>query len=252
MQRKGSGWTDREVQFVLEHTEMTPAELSEELPGRTVVAVRQMRNKLKRGYSPHLKGWTADDDDFLIASAGVIGHKVMASHLGKPETTVRSRLRWLKEVGRIPGTVGAALHPYLTDPNVIGGRTLLAKTCPACGLLLDRSRFNWSKRSWSTVCMACGSKKRRFDYPEEERIRTKAHQKRLQSASMEHAVRSGQRWTEQDVKIISDPDLTLFEKALKTGRSYNSVLYAIRLNGLSKDRSEVGVWIIEFPNAEGG
>jgi hypothetical protein len=129
------------------------------------------------------------------------------------------------------------------EPAFIGLRTLLAKTCPQCGWLMDSKFYRKNRKGWATDCRWCSSSRK------SERPRKKDRSQRPRNPNP--TPRSGLVWTEQDHIVASDPTLTVMEKAVKLERSYAAVTivcstYKYRsLNARLYDKSD-GQWQIKF------
>ena len=145
----------------------------------------------------------------------------------------------------------------------IGPRTLLAKTCRGCGLLLDARWFGKRRdrggRGHLSRCVKCetAAKNARGRAPlTGERKRKASAQRdaamhRYWQLTVERAVNSRKEWTDDDLQVLADSDLSLMEKALMLGRTYNAISVQTSARGY---KSRIGLgdphrleWIIIQP-----
>lgn len=121
----------------------------------------------------------------------------------------------------------------------VGHRTLLAKTCKGCGLLLGSKWFYRQVNArghafWSGKCkhcMAIATSRARV----ERMANGEQHwQKAAQRSSLLTAVRNGEEWKEFDIEIAQREDLTILEKARMCGRTLYSMQTIIRAMDLNK------------------
>lgn len=236
-------WTDEELGLV-EHSALSTAELAEEL-GRTPGAIYQMRRRLRDGNPPSVNGFTDDDLD-IMRSTPHLTVQQLADLLGRPyDSTKHRRQKMARDEGIDFGGQGANKSPHR-----IGKRRLVAKTCGGCGLLLDASWF-WANQSGNhTKCASC------FVQSEKPVDRDRGDGgKRLQSLTLPHATRGGEEWVTADLEVLADETLSVFEKAIRTKRTYYAALTAITKNGFhsrigrGNPEEQGGVWVIDNPNA---
>jgi hypothetical protein len=155
-------------------------------------------------------------------------------------------------------------HRYVNDPNAVGERTLLARTCPDCGLLLDASWFGrtqWTtpRRGymrtpvWRAKCTKC---RQRQAGPRTNQSRSAedrdAYREHMQALTRARATRDGFPYTESDYVILANPNLTNLAKAYTLRRTYVAIVTAVRRGGWvsrvegRRDVAE-GQWLIDFP-----
>lgn len=252
-------WTEEHIAHAADRN-LSPRQVAE-LTGHSLKSVHSMRTKLNRGWQPGRRGWTDDEDDILRNAPHMTAQQI-GEHVGRTASAVTQRRAYL-------GLSTGLANPWDATPWAVARRTLLARTCPACGLLLGAEWFGrvsqGSKRThgyWWTECKRCrqgksnrkhANRRRRPDTAVERR-KAKEHRARMQALTMPYATRSGQPWTERDYKVLGDPHLTLVEKALELGRTYDSVIGRAYQMGF---KSKVGlgdvrrgVWRILFPGAD--
>lgn len=218
---KGKFWTSREDEILRNTIDLTARQLTELLPGRTVSSITQRRIKLKLSTDFRRSPWTSAEDEIIRRTVNLTARQVTDLLPGRTLEAIKYRR---KEIGSFARSSTSAL-----SPNQVGSRTLLAKTCPRCGLLLDATWFRWEEKrldrpgGWSPFCRKCAgstgsefrSWKGRKDADASRRVK--------QALTVDRAHRAGQPWTEADDRVLDNPELTLLEKALKTGRTYNAV-----------------------------
>lgn len=137
-----------------------------------------------------------------------------------------------------------------SDRAMIGGRTLLAKTCSTCGLLLDASSF-YKESSTNkglhytrtrSSCKWCVS--RWNDHKDGEYSRGQ------QDLSLPTSGRSNFQYMQSDHDICSDASTTLLQKARAMERTYYATLTFVKRNKYTSktrlgDKTE-SQWRIEF------
>lgn len=154
-------------------------------------------------------------------------------------------------------------EPAQTKVTNIGARPLLAKTCTACGRLLQAEWFGRDTRrgstSWRSRCRICrGLMEQSSHYhnptpAQKERKREASADwiARAQELTRSRATRNNVQYTSKDHEVLSDPDLTILQKALSLGRTYSAVASACLRAG---HRSAYGLgeptdlWLIFNPN----
>lgn len=202
----GRFWTDHEIGLVQDFS-LSP-EKAAQAAGRSVDAVKHMRRKIRAGWSPVREQWSADDEQFVLATPHLTAVEVAAA-LGRSLRSIEHRRAELKA----KGWAGVARN----KPWYVGKRRLLARTCPKCGLLLDSAFFQRKTATWDTACARC---KNRGGRPSERIYAPSKSPQRLQSLTKARATRHGQPWVDADDAVLEDPDLTVLEKALRLGRTY--------------------------------
>jgi hypothetical protein len=194
--------------------------------------------------------WRTLEDDFLLANPSMTA-KDAGSYLGRTSIAVDKRRRWLVKDQESKVRFGAS-------PLKMGARPLLAKTCPSCGLLLQAKWFGKNSKKWSRDCTRCISKAkkgtRKYNNSPEYKAKIREAKRKYQELTLPGASRKGQPWTESDMAILGDPDLTIFRKALTLHRTHEATRRACQVNGF---KSFVGLgdpdrdqWMIDNPNAD--
>jgi hypothetical protein len=247
-------WTDEEYGILQDHEDWTARQLAMIL-NHSLGSIRQKRIRLRKGWSPidQRERWSTDDDRFLVSTAHM-GSQEVATLLGRTSNAVRLRRKILGSVKRIYwGRNG--------DPSRIGNRPLIAKTCPTCGLLLQaewfaRASSNGRYCGHRSECKRCFKPERHTTRSDRggRNLSAEMSNGQLQELSLPHASRSGEIWSSSEHEILSDPDLTRLEKAIRLKRTYFAAVTMIAKCGY---QSKVGLgdperdqWIIDNPNAD--
>lgn len=190
--------------------------------------------------------WTQDEDRFVLETPHLTTAEV-ARRLGRTKSAVVSRRAM---IGRKHGV----RFRVNNSPHKVGRRTLLAKTCKTCGLLLNASRFGLDKgKTWRAVCVHCRAFEGGLKKPDRPRGEGSAANSNrvLQALSLPHAVNHRNPWTEADHAILADPDLFVIEKAIRLGRTYMATSSACSKGGyhsrVFQGDPERAQWIIRFP-----
>lgn len=226
--------------------------------GVSTSTIRNIRRGMSSGHRDFDNGsggsyWTANEDALIRDLGPNLTAKQMERHLpGRTWQAISDRRRKLGVSAR-----------FNADPRRIGSRPLIAKSCYECGLLLQADWFAFypSRRTWSQRCKKCDSAYTQRQPGNRAYIarssgdRDNAAKKWLreaQSYTMERATRNGQEYTDADMEVLSNPDLTTIDKALALGRTYFAIRSACDARGM---KSHVGLgdpqsdqWIIDNPN----
>jgi hypothetical protein len=146
-------------------------------------------------------------------------------------------------------------------PLAIAGRTLVAKTCNRCGLLLDATWFAKARGNGrgNSTCLACFNQfYRRYDPAQrkqryaDEGSNAAVRLRVMQAITLPTATRHREEWTDHDMRILENPDLTRLEKAIKVRRTYFAVstkLGKLQLpSKAGKGDPLLAQWIIDNPN----
>lgn len=133
---------------------------------------------------------------------------------------------------------------------------MIAQTCKECGLLLQAMWFNRDNKrnAWHKFCKRCQSRRpSRHARAQKARKQMAPSRAALQSLSMATASNAGNAWTEPDMVILYDPDMTVIQKALTLRRTYFATESACFANAAKSKRGlgdpERDQWIIDNPNA---
>lgn len=248
MTRAWRAWTDEEYGFIESNPTMTNAEIAAAL-GRQRTSVEQKRRELRLGIARYAGVWT-DEEDAAIRETPHMTSAQVAMLLGRSTRSVEHRRSHL------------GIRAYISkDPFAVGGRPLIAKTCPGCGLFLNAKWFllegiNRTRRgeNWSKYCRKC--KWRRTTHrveritSDDRLARIRANYKARQKVTLDLATRHGAELTDSDHLVLADPDLTNMEKALRTGRSYAAIVAACSKFDYRSRRGlgeiDHDVWLLRF------
>lgn len=254
-------WTDDELGYLLDLSHLSARQAGEEL-GRSAQSVQHKRRQLRDGWVPEKPPTTEDERDLVRSTPHMTASQV-ADSLGVSKWRVQ-RIR--AELHSAEGvTFGCSDRK---SPHEVGKRTLLAKTCLGCGLLLDRSWYSHSSdgkgglKSWRARCNRCAgtTAKEKSERPSTSQRdggkSARESRARLQAFTLERASRHKMPWVEADHLVLRDPDLTHFEKALRLGRTYSATIAAVSANGytsrVGKGDPMKGRWVIDNPNEPKG
>jgi hypothetical protein len=195
-----------------------------------------------------VKPWTEGEDFFVLDNPHLTAQQI-AGKLGRTESSVAHRRRRLR--GR-EGVTQFGKSGQAKTAWVVGTRPLVARTCIKCDRLLDASWFlrRGGQRAgmWYQDCRTCYSAyqaaRRRQGRPGPVAA--------LEAIAAERAWRSWEEYTEADLKILADPDRSLFQMALETGRTLPAVRMARQTYGLADSNPRLGdpaevQWIIRLP-----
>lgn len=201
---------------------------------RATMGVRVARHMVARVNG---RAWTESEDAVLRENPDLTA-KEIALRLGRNHHVVQKRRI---KLGLRPSNDGERKN---RRAHAIGRRTVVAKTCTACGLLLDAYWYGVRVDGRSeSRCRACRS---RLNQSQERRG---SWFQAAQSVTKSAAIREGDEWTESDYAILTQPDLSLVEMALALGRSYASVANARHYGGASDRLPALGepeeTWVIK-------
>jgi hypothetical protein len=248
-------WTDEDLGVIADTLDIPAAEVARRLD-TTTAHVHVYRRKVRSGWTNKQPDWAEAEKAILTSASPYSTAADLAKELpGRSERSIASQ-RVRMGLRSIP-----AAHKIA---HLTGGRPLIAKTCRGCGLLLPAGWFVWNqkRRIWSGDCKRCRSDERLEAYHGGDkdlwqRPNREAQRKSLdihQAVSLPSASRNGYGYEEKDHTVLSDPDLTLLEKALKLNRTFLAVRSAVVKFGY-KSHSGLGdperdAWMIDNPNAE--
>lgn len=240
-------WTDDEYGLIQAHPDWTNRQLAEAL-GRTANSVGLKRRALAQGWMPEREHWS-DEEIFTIRSTPHLTAVQVAALLG----------RSVRAVGHKRSSENAEAYTN-KSPFVVGGRPLIARTCRYCGKLLAAKWFTAEAKPnggevWTTACRKCASVANHAGRPRPPKTDADRDSRRrstdaLQRISQTTATRKGQVWLDTDHGVLSNPDLSLLEKAVTLGRTYFATASACSKGGYA---SKVGLgsvddqWLIDNP-----
>ena len=139
-------------------------------------------------------------------------------------------------------------RPYWGGRIAIGNRTLVARTCVACGLILGSKHFDRKRGGWASICTPCRSKQYRELHHDKSVEATTRINIVNQTLSLESATRKGQHWTLKELDAIVEAinaGLTYREIAILVNRSYYSISQTIHSFGLKDNWPSREIWIIQ-------
>jgi hypothetical protein len=253
--RKGSknrvSWgklTDEDIALTWETMDL-PLQKAAKTLGLSYQGASRRRMVVRRGTFVG-GGWTKEETDYMIWAYQSVSMTRIAHHLGKKRHQVKGKLSQLVKAGILSRT---GLRNF--DPNRVGTRILLAKTCIDCGLLLGGSNFAPQPRDagWSLRCHSCRAKEK---VPRSRRyIPSRAERRRqLQALTVPHAKRYGGVWTSKEMQVLADGSQTNFAKAMKLGRTYYAVNTAVGRYGFSSKPEPLpeqeGEWRVLFESVK--
>jgi hypothetical protein len=247
-------WTDEEYALLEDKADARNVDLAREL-GRTTQEVSRKRIMLAKGWTPKVSPWTPEEDSVIISASPFATAEQLTEKLpGRTRKAVEERSR---KLGRF------SVAGFQKSPSHIGARPLLAKTCTKCGLLLPAGWFQWfdRKTGWSSHCRKCRSKgtmdtrKARVEVtPEKRKAYTAKYENRCQAITLPTVTKAREPYTEKDHKILSDPDMTLIQKAVLLGRTFKAIKKACfkfeYKSHVGLGDPERDLWMIQNPNAE--
>lgn len=250
-------WTDDEIGYLTDTLSLPAQEVADAL-GRTVSSVKSCRSRVRNGWAgPVQLPWSTTEEAVIMAFPYATADEIATKLPGRTSEAVTKRR----------STLGAeVVHRQRKNPQSPGPRTMVARTCTTCGLLLPGAWFSTTTRTGkgrvhSRSCRKCNSAddlarvQRDDKYADKKRSAANAYQQMAQAITAPLAENGGQDYTEADHKILSDQTLTGLEKALRMKRTYNAVLiasgkfgYRVRGGTLLGDPAE-DQWLIDNPNA---
>ena len=245
--------TDDDLSYIAE-TMGQPRRQVAEAMGRTAQAITHMRRIIRNGDSRKTVRWSEYEDQVIRNSVGLRTSEEIAALLpGRSAYAVRGHI----------SVLGLKLGYYASrSPLNIGERTLLAKTCSKCGLLLPAQWYNKRKftgrrlqegEAWRTNCRKCsGGDEVRVG--RQGSVRTNAYKAEAQAITVPLAENNGKDYTEADHAILADETLTILAKALLLKRSYSAISNKTSDSGYKSHRglgdAARDQWLIDNPNAD--
>jgi hypothetical protein len=237
-------YTEDELGYILDNMHL-PARLVAEHLGRSHAGVENMRKRLKAGWTRRQEHWSEEEDQVIIAgSRRLITAKQLAEKLpGRSADAVQNRRQAID--ARVGGTN--------LSPVGIGKRTLIAKTCKGCGILLPASWFNeHTDGGTKGSCKKCQSTRDTERDRKGGWERASIYNANAQKITLPTATRNGYPYTEADEGVLADTSLSNVAKALKIRRSYLAIKTAV-INRGYKSRHPLGNpeddrWLIDNPN----
>jgi hypothetical protein len=244
----GRNWSDEDLRTVAENPDMTSQELGV-LLGRSTTSIHQVRSKMRTGRPLGTEGYAREELEFIRATPSLTARQ-QAEYLGRPYGSAIGMRKIVRERFGVN-------FAFQKDPNVIGGRHLLAKTCLDCGLLLDARWFRMERKTrarqeWRSICTLCTSGRQNGKRAPRE-YKGQPWSEFLQAKSLQTASKNREPWTEQDYRVLQDPDLTDFEKAVQLNRTFyatenrvNALGYKSKTIKSILGSKQDGQWVIGF------
>lgn len=229
-------YTDEEMAVIADFSITTRK--AAELVGIHHVTIASIRRDIDAG-NLRLSTWLDSEIDFVIENSGRMTTDKMAKFLRRTKQQVQSEVRRLQHAGVLDLRTSDQLKPWM-----VGGRTLVAKTCLGCGHLLAADWYgkvnNQSGEVYRPNCRKCNS-----EYGMERAKRTKdadhkAWYEKVQAYTLERAERRGQEWTGADIEVLADPSKSNLEKALELKRTYASIHGASSKHGFASKPERLG------------
>jgi len=209
--------------------------------------VSYMRTCIRRGKTATwARLWREEEDEIILSMRHASTDQIAEVLTTRTRSAIASR--------RIQIDPDPSRNNNTFNPFVVGSRPLVAKSCVSCGLVLAGSKFGWlsGQKAWASSCKSCLAAKQR-EYAKRTGQDTGPASRARQAISLPHATRHGQVWTDKDMAILADPNLTILEKALLVNRTYYATTTAVARYGFASAPPEIGdperdVWIIDNPN----
>lgn len=214
---------------------------------RTLHSGRSNKNRTK---SPIARD--SPDSQFIIQKAERMSARDIAEHLGISTSSVYYRMKILGVALR-----GGGGNKF--NPQSVGKRVLVAKSCTGCGLLKDAAEFTLQKGVFRTKCRFCDSEACSLYMNKDPARKADAlaqlhkNLEVVQRKTRSDATRSGFPYIEEDFKVLQDPLLSLEEKSVRLKRSYKAVSTICEKNGWTSKGSRLksrhfAMWSIDNPN----
>lgn len=230
--RSFARYSEEELSYISDRS-LTASEVAS-LTGIKRGTVSGIRQRIDKG-SFSTSDWLDSEVDYIVEKAGRMTTARIAAQLGRPEQEVDIEVERLRRNGVI-GDRGLSNK----NPAWVGHRPLIAKTCPSCGLLLGAEWFPWGGHGWAHDCKKCkGDRKNAVSKERYAKEKTTGQQRSIeiglakQRYTADRAVNRFNRWTEADIAILADRSLSIFDKALKLGRTYYATQQKYVKEGLS-------------------
>lgn len=207
----------------------------------------------------HAQKWKSEENQIILE----FGPRMTSESLTKllPGRSVKAVATQRNRLG-VSGP-----EPMQMKVTNIGARPLLAKTCTACGRLLQAEWFGRDNRrgsrSWRSRCRICRGLMEQSSHYLNPTTAQKDRKKeaasdwvaRAQELTRSRANRNNAEYTSKDHEVLMDSELTILQKALRLERTYSAVASACIRAGY---RSAYGLgeptdlWLIFNPNESSG
>jgi len=250
-------WTDDDIGYVMETLDQPVKDVARHLE-RSIASISSTRSKLKAGWTgPAFLPWTAPEDAVIASMRYATAEEIAAKLPGRSEASVNIRR----------SKIGAGGVNYKhKNPHLPGARTVVARTCRSCGLLLPSEWFSRkvttrqgvSTRSDCRKCLSLATQERvnRNGYVRPDRgDSSDIYRQRAQELTSSLAENNHQDYTEADHKILADPAITSLTKALRLKRTYLATRAACQKFGYVSLTNQLASpeddqWLIDNPNTD--
>jgi hypothetical protein len=250
-------WTDEDIGYVMETLAQPVKDVARHLD-RSVASISSTRSKLKAGWTgPEFSPWTAPEDAVIASMRYATAAEIAAKLPGRSEAAVNIRRSKIRAGG---------LSRNKKNPHAPGARTVVARTCRSCGLLLPSEWFSRkvttrqgvSTNSDCRKCLSLSNQERvkRNGYVRPDRGDSRdIYRHRAQELTSSVAENNHQDYTEADHEILADPTITSLTKALRLKRTYLATLAACQKFGYVSLTHQLASpedyqWLIDNPNAD--
>lgn len=143
------------------------------------------------------------------------------------------------------------------SPHAVGHRTLLMRTCPECGLTLPGSRFQMRHNPGTNsnarvrVCNSCLFKRKPEEAQQQRADSATEYRREHQRASIQGATKSGQPWTESELREVYESTETASVLAQRLRRTQYSIYCARNQIGTRKTDEEREQFFMTFKDRKG-
>ncbi len=166
--------------------------------------------------------WSDDEVAALIEIGASATDAQVARYLRRTVRSVRHKRHALTREGITFGRRDTSGHGNAFHLPSTG--VLIAKSCPKCGAFLDAHRFKRgngsSRQAYYTECRGCENARWQLKSQEYAGVKVR---KQLQDATSAAAFNEGRRYTEDEVEVLRNTDLSDLELAVRLGRSIKAV-----------------------------
>jgi hypothetical protein len=195
------------------------------------------------------KVWTDEEEFAIISMYGTASIGQIAEFLGRSKGATKLRINKMRKMKRFDKKPNfQRRNPFTITRTAI----LVAKTCIGCGRLMSADNF-WKvgQHQYDSYCKTCKSSNNVDNQSKRHHISDPVANE-YQRISLMYASRRGEPITEDDIAIINDITKTNLEAAIKSNRTYYSIVNSRYKFNASKKKfpiKETGEWIIQFPKA---
>lgn len=225
--------TDQEM-AALSDFSMSAVEAAD-MVGISAGAAQEVRRELRAG-TFRTSDWLDFEIDFIVENMGRMHTSAIATFLVRDFIKVKSEIHRLRNNGVVPKRSLKSLNP-----STVATRTLIAKTCKECGLLLGGEWFRLRRDGYSPECRRCcgrisaSSRERRKDAA---RANESAYTAKLQAFTLDRAENHRKEWTDADITVLADVSKTVLEKAVELKRTYLATQSALCNHGFTSKKPD--------------